>query len=640
VNGEPCRQLSRLNIGENRTIRIRQARKQVACLELRTASGTLLSWSSRETPPAANAITLYDQPRDVTQLGAEGLFQRGCVYARTLRPDLAEDFFRQALRKDPEFSRAHLQLGLLRLEQERFPDAQTAFGAALRSDRTSEAALYLHGLAQLWKGHTDAALADMTRVAATGDAFILPALVQLVQDRLRKRDWIDCEALLASGFRTAPEHPMLLVLSALLHRRRGHKRDHARILARLDERLGYGAFSICERTLAGARRDPTHIAVGVEAEDALRLAAVPFYCECGFEEDALALLKTVASREGLAHARCLARARGWTLSLPGRPIPFFAWGRFWRETLETGLSQTPRDAAARFALGCLLAEEGRLATATRHLRAAVKLNPVDSVSATTLGHVLLRQGAPDDAVRVLNRAVRLKPVNPFAWVLLDEACRRTKRRDVKWLARFAAAPAAVKADEEAAAALAALYADLGQPEEAARLLDGRVFHPYELTHHLRNLWSRIHRDAAIRQALAGRFAEAGPLIRHALDYPPSLRLGRPLRTHDAKTLFAAGCIMQAAGDTGQAEAYFRQAADEFQPDPTPVKPYSALALMALGQRGKGRQMAADIRRTAERYLRARFQPDLAKDLEAIVRLCGKIEKGWRPALRALLETAS
>jgi tetratricopeptide (TPR) repeat protein len=640
VNGKPCRRLSRQGIGENRTLRLRQARKDVACVDLRTADGTLLSWSRDENPPAATAITLYDQPRDVTQLGAEGLFQRGCVYARTLRPDLAGDFFRQALKQDPEFSRAHIQLGLLSLEQERFPDAQMEFGAALRIDRTSEEALYLHGLARLWSGAAAAARADLTRAAATGDAFTLPALVHLIQDKLRQGDWMACDALLASGFRASPDHPMLLVLSALLHRRRGNRREHARILTRLDERIGYGVFSICERMLAGARRDPTHLAAGPEAEDALRLAAVPFYCECGCADDALALMKTLTSREGRAHARCLARARGWKLCSNARPLPFFAWGRFWRETLETVLAKTPGDAAARFALGCLLAEAGHLETAILHLRAAVKLNPGDSVSASTLGQVLLRQGAPDAAVRVLNRAVALKPVNPLAWVLLDEACRRTKQRDARWLARFAGAPAAVKADEEAATALAALYADLGQTEEAARLLSGRVFHPYELTHHLRNLWSRIHRDAAIRQALAGRFAEAGPLIRHALAYPPSLRLGRPLRTHDAKTLFAAGCILQAAGDTGQARASFKQAADEFQPDPAPVKPYSALALMALGQRRKAKRMAADIRRSAELYLRARFQPDLGPDLEAIIRLCVKIEAGWFPTLRELLESGS
>ena len=164
------------------------------------------------------------------------------------------------------------------------------------------------------------------------------------------------------------------------------------------------------------------------------------------------------------------------------------------------------------------------------------------------------------------------------------------------------------------------------------MLDEHVFYPYELSHELRNLRSRIFREKAIELSRRGQHAEALKAIKTALEYPHNLQLGKPFRTYDAGTLFAAGLICEKTGDRSAANEFFKKAAAEYQPDPTGAKPWSALAELKLGNEKEAIKKLNGIIKDAKGHLDACVPIELNNDLEEIIQLCSKFKRGWMPEL--------
>jgi tetratricopeptide (TPR) repeat protein len=288
-------------------------------------------------------------------------------------------------------------------------------------------------------------------------------------------------------------------------------------------------------------------------------------------------------------------------------------------------------------LGCLLSEQRKFEPAIEHLEKAARLRKRDSVIRVALATVLLEVGRAAEAVEHLEVAIELRPANAAAWVRLDQALGAlegapTPQRDAAWLEKFAAAGPEILDHEVARQRLARLACDLRQFDRAAEFLSGKTFHPYELSHDLRDLWAEIYRRKAIELAMAGQFGLARESISLALQYPPNLGLGRPHRRFDAPNLYAAGCILEAAGDADGAKQYFEQAAEEEQPDPTPAKPWSVLAQIRLGRKEQAMARLADLVRQTQACLEAEFHIHLAGQFQQILSLCRQIAEGYLPAL--------
>ena len=157
-----------------------------------------------------------------------------------------------------------------------------------------------------------------------------------------------------------------------------------------------------------------------------------------------------------------------------------------------------------------------------------------------------------------------------------------------------------------------------------------MFHPSELSHNIRNLWSDIHKKHALKKVSEGDYVTAKKLILKALEYPEQFQLGKPLRRFDAKTLYIAGAIFEASDDKANAEKYFREAASEDQPDPTIVKPWSIIAQKKIGQEKLADIRLKELKQKTELYYESSFQPDIASDLKEILNLCKLVKENQLP----------
>jgi len=637
INGRTAREGIRLWPGQIAQEHVDTDLEEIENLTIVSDTETLWTWPADTQSRSAHVETLYDHVESLSALGAEQLYLKGFRWERRRRQDLAERYYHMSLQKDPSFSKALMRLGYLRLRALAPEEALHYLERALRSDRWNDEALYLHGLASLWAGDDRQARADLTRTAASGDTYRLPALVELAKMFLRAGEQTDADSQVDQGLEIDSNNPTLLFIRSLRTKEQNLDSRLTQHLGRMDEAEGISLMGVHERDRAGVDQPFACFPAEASTEDDRLIAAAEMYAECGRSDRAAELLRRATSGPGQAKANYLLRHLGEDSPWPGSAGRFFGWGRWMKEALDGAVLRDGEDPHAHFALGCLLAELGRLDSAREHLAKAAQQRPDDSVVLTSLGRVCLESERPEEAAAALRKAIRSSPPNPLAWVELDNALDRLEQRDAEWLEAFANAPQEVLADERVKEALARLMIDRGQFDRAAELLSGTVFHPFELSHELRNLWVRAHRAKAIRQVEQGDPAAAGETIRQALAYPENLQLARPLRRFDAPSLYLAGWLAERAGQSKQAETYFREAAKEDQPDPTSARPWSVLAQLKLGETSDAMKRLDSIETQAQRYIDAEFQPDVIPTLRETIALCARIRSSFVPQLDDLRE---
>jgi len=89
-----------------------------------------------------------------------------------------------------------------------------------------------------------------------------------------------------------------------------------------------------------------------------------------------------------------------------------------RSVAERALAIVPRDPAAHYQLGRILAGQSELAKAERHLRLALTADPNVAAVHNELGNVLRRMGALTEAEASLRRAIDLDPASPIGYANL------------------------------------------------------------------------------------------------------------------------------------------------------------------------------------------------------------------------------
>jgi tetratricopeptide (TPR) repeat protein len=124
----------------------------------------------------------------------------------TGRLDAARQELALVLMQRPEMLEAHEALGLVHLEEKKYPLAIQEFQAALQQDPARSKARHLLGIAYLEAGQTPRAIAELQRVAAQ-DPGNVASLIALGQAYLKLHDYNRALAILKSAQGKAPDHP-------------------------------------------------------------------------------------------------------------------------------------------------------------------------------------------------------------------------------------------------------------------------------------------------------------------------------------------------------------------------------------------------------------------------------------------------
>ena len=271
--------------------------------------------------------------------------------------------------------------------------------------------------------------------------------------------------------------------------------------------------------------------------------------------------------------------------------------------LGHAIAANPADARAPFYLGHLLYDRRRHAEAITLWQRVVKLEPANAIAWRNLGigycNILRRPAA---ARAAYEKAGAARPDDARLLYERDQLWKRLGERPAKRLRELHRHPALVRTRDDLSVELCALYNQTGVPEKALAVVETRQFQPWEggegqaLGEHV-----RTHLALGRRTLRQQDFHGAIGHFRAALVAPANLGEAKHLLANQSNIHFWLGCALAGSGETRPAEAHWKIAA-EFKGDFqgmsvrafSEMTYYSALAHAHLGRKAESRRLLRDL----------------------------------------------
>lgn len=537
----------------------------------------------------------------------------------------ADDYWREALRRDPGDARCHLALGRWRLRRGEFAAAEQHLRASiarltLRNPNPADGeAYYQLGRCLLLEAQSAPrdpkskienrkleAAYDSFYKATWNHAWQAAGYHALAEIDCVRNDWLTALDHLDRALCVNTDNLRARDLKALVLRRLG--RD-AEAVTLLRATLALDPLDWWARHLKG---DELRCATQVRLDLALD------YARSGFLREALAVLATAHPEPHSGTAPLVSYYRAWLCNLMGysadcrrhlrtaaQSSPDYCFPARLEEIviLEFAIAANPHDARAPFYLGNLLYDRRRHREAIAHWERAVRLEPANAVAWRNLGigyyNIL---GQPARARRAYAAAFHADPTDARLLFERDQLWKRLGTSPARRLRELAQHPVLVARRDDLSIELCALYNQTGQPAKALAIVSSRKFQPWEggegqaLGQHVRT-HVLLGRAALAR----GDAPEARRLFASALASPPNLGEAKHLLANQSDLHFWLGEACTAAGDRAAAKTHWHTAA-KFQGDFQEMSVrafsemtyYSALALARLGRKTQARQLLRDL----------------------------------------------
>ena len=541
-----------------------------------------------------------------------------------------EDYWNEALARDPGDSRCHLGLGKRALERGEFEKARGHFQASVGrlthrhpNPVTGEAHYYL-GLALRRLGREGEAYADFYK-ATWNYEWRSSSYYQLATLDCRKGDWKSALEHVEASLDMNRTNNKAVVLKALVLGELGREAEAKEALAGLlaIDTLDHWARLVAGEDITGATRN--------DAQTILDLAFD--FCEAGFFAKAIALLEEhhargvapVAVPNPLERTPMTRYVVAWLLAETGDARAaaaltdargqsadhFFPSRLDESEVLRWALDQPGNDPNAAYALGNFLFDRRRHADAIEVWRKA-------SAAGTTIPQVYRNLAIAvwnesrigERAALLYQHARELDPTDPRLVSESDQLAKKRNRPLAERLAFLEANRELVLQRDDATVELASLLNLRGRPQEALDLVCSRRFHPWEGGE------GAVLRQYTTARLLLGQKAledgDGGGAHRHfslAMETPESLgEAYHPLQAK-ADVNYWMGRSLEAMGRDEEARAAFEASANESGDfaemsvaDHSPLSFYRGLSLRCLWRDGDAEALFRSLRDHAGKQL--------------------------------------
>jgi tetratricopeptide (TPR) repeat protein len=572
------------------------------------AGGEIIRYQPRPRARAKVPAPATESPAPEKIASADELWLTGVHLEQYRHATRApEDYWREALRRDPGDARCQHALGAWHLRRGEFAAAERHLRAAIArltsrnpNPRDGEP-YYTLGLVLRHLGRDDEAY-DAIAKATWNHAWQSAGFHALAEIDCRRADWPRALEHLEAALRVNTDHLRARDLKAVVLRRLG-RHDEADALLRAT--LSLDPLDWWARHLLG---EP------LACDTQTRLDLVHDCVRAGLHADALALLEAATPEPDSGTAPLVAYTAAWICHLMNdKPA-----ARRWRKRaqaaspdfcfparleefvlLSWAVATDARDARAAYYLGNLLYDRGRRAEAVAAWENAVRRDPDYSVAWRNLGIGYFNERRqPEKARRAYERAFRADPRDARLFYERDQLWQRLRVAPARRLREFEKHRDLVAQRDDLVVEYGALLLLADRAAEALALVAQRKFQPWEGGEGLaRGVFVRAHL-ALGRQALAaGDTASAGSHFEQALTSPENLGEARHLLANPADVYFWLGCAREAQGARTAAQAAWRRAAAsvaDFQgmrvTEFSEQTFYAACALEKLGRRAAARAL--------------------------------------------------
>ena len=580
-DGAPLWEAS-LDLSPVRTLRQRVARAgQDPCaltLKVLAASGnTLVSYTPlpdtiEKTPDPAKAI-----PAPEAVPSNEDLFLYGQHIEQYRHATyLAEDYYREGLKRDPTDGRINNAYGLLLLRRGLLEDAETYFRASIAKYTRSNPnpydsePYYNLGLCLKLQGRNAEAY-DAFYKATWSGAWQGPAFYAMACIKTAEKDYELALSHLTRSLVMGAHNMKARTLKTALLRRTGRLEDalsFARETLRIDP-MDYAA----KWELGGSSRSQLLSGIAANPNWCIELALE--YAGAGLYEEAAGILESAVSAgqrypmvryhlarfydalgqgERAQEQRLRAAAAPSDYCFPHRLEDLLA--------LTAALEKNAGDAKGWYYLGCLWYDKRQYAKAVDCWQRSAEL---DGSFPTVHRNLALayynKAGRPQDALRELERAYALDETDARVLMELDQLYKKMGRAAPERLPLLERHLDVVRARDDLYLEYISLYNATGRYEEALEMLLNRHFHPWEGGEGKVPAQYRLSLTELAKQALGrGDAAGARDYLRRATEYPHSLGEGKLAGAQENDVYYYLGLAERALGNEPAAADCLRKAA--------------------------------------------------------------------------------
>ncbi len=544
-----------------------------------------------------------------------------------------EPYWDEALRRDPGDARVNTALGIRRLKQARFAEAEQHFRKALHrltgnytSPKNGEPFYYL-GLSLKAQDQIDAAF-DAFFKATWSEAWRGPAYFSLAELATQRGDFAGALDYVDRSLDANALSLRALNLRASVLRHTGHPREALAVLELaadktdpLDVRL------MSERWLAGDRKIAGDLAATVREHPATGLETATEYGNAGLWQDGSAVLTLMADSardktrvhplvyyylgqfaERLGDSSKAAEYRRLAAQSSPEYVFPFQWEAI--QPLQRAMALNPKDARAPYYLGNLLFD-WQPEVATKLWEKSAALDAADPLVHRNLAVAYSHEKPTNDLARAiaqLEQAVAAPTKYAMHFTELDELYASAGTAPEKRLALLEQNQAIVSKRDDALSREIGLKVFAGKYDEAIQLMTGRRFSVWEggrldVVQH----WVNAHLLRAQQEISTRQFAVALTDLRAATVIPDNLPSDQSgAGGHAAQVAYLTGMANDGLGDANQAKQSWQEAASARVQGP---------GGRGRGRGGAGAEMGGGDRST-ERYYQALAQRKLGQNDQA------------------------
>jgi tetratricopeptide (TPR) repeat protein len=534
------------------------------------AGETLLRFAHAEISPAAPPDVAREPMAPADIASNEELYLTGLhleQYRHATRP--AEEYWREALRRDGGDSRANNALGRWHLRRGEFDAAETCLRAAvarltaLNPNPYDGEAFYNLGLALDWNGHEQEAY-DSLYKSTWNAAWCGPAYHAIAEIDVRRGEWAAALHHLQRSLKSGADNLNARNLAVIVLRRLGRAAEGEELLS---STLRLDPLDDWSRYLATAK---------LPAENQRLLDLAFAYGRAHLYDEAIEILQgaDLACNDGSPAMILYTLADFYALAgdelnsanayeRAGQAATDYVFPSRLEEmlVLMRAVDSRPDDARAHYFLGNLLYDRRRYDEAIAHWEQAAE-------SALDLATVWRNLGIAyfnvkrdeKKSLQAFDRALAMNSSDGRVFYERDQLWKRTGEPPENRLAEYSSHADLVEARDDLTVELASLYNQTGRPEAALELLKSRRFQPWEGGEGLVIAqYVRTNLSIGVRALEEKRPLDARNQFLAALNLPENLSEARHLLANQSDVYYWIGMACDAAGQQDEAVRWWKKA---------------------------------------------------------------------------------
>lgn len=515
-------------------------------VELRDQNGNMLvsykpyKFQHPELPP------VQEPPKSPQEIeSVEDLYLTGRFIEQFSRPRLnPDDYYLEALRKSPDDYRVNTAMGIRRVNQWRYDEAEKYLQKAADKLRVKyiqpkEGELYYYlGLAQKGLGKNEEAYANFYR-ATWYYAWYSAAYYQLALMESNKGNYEKALGFVENSWSADTRDGSIIVLYSALLRKLGRTEKALQLVNDLLEYDPLNFTAIYERELLKGNSSLEKWQKNMQDIDNDYLDIAVHYANAGLYSDGIKLLSSLENTGNPLVYYYLAwfydqagdpQKAGDYITLAGR-VSFdycFPYRQETEKVLKFAISKDPGNTGAYYLLGNLLYDKRPDDAMTVWNAAAQDRSDFPMVWRNLAFGSFYHENDVDNAIKFMKRALEEDPDHPLWYSELENYFDLSNADYRECLAILEKNLDVVKKDIAAPKSLVKLYNLNGDYDKAIDLLRTHHFRTWEGGREIHDHYVDAHVLKALELMNAGKYEEALADLNAATLYPENLEVGKPL----------------------------------------------------------------------------------------------------------------